>query len=90
MSGWFFGNPMMVHLVWPFCFVGSSGQVRKNKNKNFKTLFQTLYKNQLVEIAFPFQQGNIVGRFSLAGISLIIALMRPQKTCRRSRFSSES
>ena len=80
MSEWFFGNPMMVHLVWPFLFfVGFLWSRRKKQEQEFQTLFQTIYKNQLVErVSFSTRKLQLVW-FSLAGISLIIALMRPQK-----------
>ena len=80
MSEWFFGQPMMIHLLWIFIFLlGVLFTRRKNQEQEFQTLFQTMQENQLVErVSFSTRKMQLVW-LALAGSSLIIALMRPQK-----------
>ena len=80
MSDWFFGQPMMVHLIWPFLFfIGFLWSKRRAQEQEFQALFQTMQENQLVErVSFSTRKIQLIW-LGLAGISLIIALMRPQK-----------
>ena len=80
MNDWFFGQPMMVHLLWLFLFfLGFLFSRRKKQESEFQSLFGTMQENHLVQrVSFSSRKMQLVW-LGLGGFSLIVALMRPQK-----------